>query len=266
MKKSLVKKAASRMVRILRSLQTIEDKWESRFSYTAVLSLPKNHPRIMTKGTTAVVFDLGVVKTGAFESDSKHFVGKVLYYIEGKEFYGKPIPEDVIYLRGGSSGLYPWDGLPPTIHSLESMGFDVVFHEQFRISIGRDSRFYFTIAPNLCEGGYKVEDADGFDFARLKNGNELREQFEGGVERILSDVEAGKYELEISSHAKEGTSSEAIRRIFFVQYDPTTNKGERLVAGDLDHLVLKHPTFENRKVKELRWRDIVFYSALDLFN
>lgn len=97
----------------------------------------------------------------------------------------------------------------------------------------RDINIRILVCEDLTQGGkYQVNEFQGFNFSTVKNGQELRQDFEKYYQRLI------KAKVRISDDAKHSltsTLSDEIEKSFFVVVDPVTNTG-RLVLGDADQI------------------------------
>jgi len=100
------------------------------------------------------------------------------------------------------------------------------------------------LISDATEGGkFRLEEALGFDFGKLENGEELRRELEEKVEKLRSGFKAGsdKYQVYINEAlAKhEGLNPiDEIKKMFFVKYHPAKKTGELLI-GDVDHVWMR---------------------------
>lgn len=242
MKPEVLEAAKMRMVNLLtEELEILTDP--SPNVYGDYYSLPMDHPQIMGRGTTAIVFDLGSTRNN--EGETSYICGKVCGYndqIEG-------LPEDAFYMLGVASNcsIHRDDHLDATIRSLKRMGIEVPLQKQFALT---SSSRCFSVGENLKEGGkYEVKDAIDFPFKILNDGRKLRKEYEATVGKIADGILSQDYELKVNGHMDEGSYMEAVERMFFVQYDPKRRYGSRIVPSDLDHLSLKHKQMERRGIE-----------------
>ena len=139
--------------------------------------------------------------------------------------------------------------------ALQDLGFEVPEHHYFRLKqtddgielkesgYGRD----FVITPDLSETGiFKVEDVEDKHFHQLANGEDIRRQLNTQLE-ILRNLYGGnhpQYKMDLNGHVSSDGPDEALRHMFFVVINATTNIGH-LVMGDIDHVSfhLKTQTF-----------------------
>lgn len=191
------------------------------------LVAPQNHPLLIGRGTTALVFELlDVCKewdwTKGDSNKKTYMVGKVCFYDSASSRF---------YIKGLSSGLKS-GSLEQTVASLDSLGIKSPKMLEHREEInGRP--MYFTIMRDLRKGErFNVEDADGFDFSRLRNGDQLKKDFDRYC-KLIEDSQGQGYDINLEGHRNNQGIGEAIRHIFVVQY---LNKVGRLVVADLDHL------------------------------
>ena len=95
-----------------------------------------------------------------------------------------------------------------------------------------------TVTFNLQPKGKKLEEVDGFDFSKLKNGSELKAEF-GKYARLLRR-KLVEDEIAIDRHADPVQVDKPFEHAFFVQHDGKTGK---LLMGDIDHIMLTEKTF-----------------------
>ena len=136
-----------------------------------------------------------------------------------------------------------------TFRALQDLGFDVPEHHYVGISREGESftvkvhGLMFAIAEDLAqEGRFRVEDVTEEHFDLLENGARLRRDFQKSCKTIydISKMRNLKYSISFSAHGTITDTQEAIRRTFLLQIDTQTNTG-RLVAGDLDNILMRGP-------------------------
>ncbi len=211
------------------------------------LEMPQSHPAILNKGTNSIVFELPAIQDGDYKLN---FVGKALMYLERPQ--QPQVLEGFYHLFGANSGMAPcpfsFDRTLYWIKKEFGREKSILVPEQRQYELKcpyKDPKFgnkyfKFTIMHDLREGGnFRVDEADGFNFIDLSNGDELRSLFESSVSRIESLCKENDLNLEPAGHGTEEDPSQAIKHIFLVQSnytDPLNEKFGRLVASDLNHL------------------------------
>jgi len=191
--------------------------------------LPKDHPKLIGRGDLALVFELcgGVI-------------GKVVSYFEDREH------QNNYSLTGFYVGGSP-HSMERTVVSLREMGFDNVLDH---VEIERYPRprkegtkivypCFYHLSPDLREcGKYEVHSVENFPFDKLPNGQALNEQVGTSLARIKSEVESGKYLIEVDKHGTKDKPDEALRHMLIGRINRKTNLGE-LFFADLDHCVIQ---------------------------
>jgi len=98
------------------------------------------------------------------------------------------------------------------------------------------------ISEHLGRRGALGAEAHGFDFKKLKNGEELQKQLQDYVRKIEGMDERG--EIEIDKHVSRGgtLSAKTIENCFFVRYK---NGIGELIMEDLSNIRIKGSIFEH---------------------
>jgi len=146
-------------------------------------------------------------------------------------------------------------GMLDTIDILnKEFGFDIPVcvarfryeNGQLRIKIGDEGYGAFMIAPDLTKNGkYLVRDIiPDEDFKQFSNGTQVRKEYERYSKRLLelyNQLEGyhkdTEFRARINPHAEDSSAETAIRKIFFLKIDPTTNTAE-VVPGDFNHFFI----------------------------
>lgn len=183
--------------------------------------IPKSFEYLYSRGSNSLLFDLSSPEY------SSMLLGKLCGYYEDSDHF---------ILKGRKSGVElpnSNESLDKTIENLLSMGFELpkIEEKSFMVS---GQKIYVTILPNLTQGGYQVQDAHNFDFSQISNGNQLEDEFNGSVEKILSNCNSS-YNLRLHGHFDLGPRG-AVEHIFMIQYKP--GKEGKLIPVDLDHLAI----------------------------
>ncbi len=189
--------------------------------------LRQNMPEIIPGGTNQVVFQL-----------EGGYIGKTKTKKRGQMTSGHYVIGNVYASKSEA-----------TVRALEDLGFDVPEHHyvkverQGEIFVVRDHGLMFAIAEDLAqEGRYVVDDVTKELLRSINNGAEIKAEFKKCFE-VLKNIYKLKnlpYSLSASGHGTITDSDEAIRRTFLLQIDTQTNIG-RLVAGDLDNIIMIGP-------------------------
>ena len=193
--------------------------------------LPKDHPKLIGKGETALVFGLlgGIV-------------GKVIDYSENE---GIP---NTYTLVGSYVGGSP-RAVELTVKALREMGFrNVLDHVDVRYTNkagevnGVIMPYWFNLSPDLRESGkYDVYSIEAFPFDSVNNGQELIIQLDTSLSRIKSEIKSEKYVLQVDYHGTRDKPDEALRKMFIGRVDKQIKQGE-LFFADLNHCVINRNT------------------------
>ena len=221
-----ISQAIAEMEEMLNGLK-IDTRIDIRKDCGVSCLLPKNHPKLIGRGDSALVFGL---KEG--------IVGKIVSYYTTEEF------PDKYYLQGNHVGEVP-NLIEKTVAALREMGFDNVLDhvEVMRYPLAKYGDLIilpwaYHFSPDLREGGkYDVYSIDDFPFDKMSNGQELITQIDNSLAKIKSEIRSGKYILEVDHHGTKDEPNEALRRMFIGRVEKQTNQGELLFA-DLDHCVI----------------------------
>lgn len=230
--------ARTEMEELLESLEKISDNGSGWCLF------PKNHSKLIGRGDLALVLEL-----------SGGLVGKILFYEEVKE-----CPDCYC-----SIGLYVGEmphNIERTVIALREMGFDNVLDhiEISRYPHARPSNAlvgpaivtesgegiiypcFYHLSPDLREKGkYDVYSIEDFPFEAVENRQELKTEIGDSLARIKSELESGKYALEVDHHGTRDEPDEALRKMFIGRVDKQNNRGE-LFFADLDHCVIYRKT------------------------
>lgn len=226
MDEETISKAREEMEGMLKGLERVIHEEGSGYCL-----LSKDHPKLIGRGDLALVFGL-----------SDGIIGKIVFYEVVEQ------PPNNYCLAGLYVGAVPHI-MERTVKALREMGFDNVLDhveiERYPNAKSGDKLvhpYFYHFSPDLREGGrYDVYSIEDFPFDDVQNGQELRTQMDTSLARIKSEIESGKYILEVDHHGTKDKPDEALRKMFIGRVDKQTNQGE-LFFADLDHCVIYRDT------------------------
>ncbi|MFA6048392.1 MAG: hypothetical protein WC792_00395 [Candidatus Micrarchaeia archaeon] len=188
---------------------------------------------ILAHGTLQVVVPIGRVKIG---SENRSFVVKLASYGGGnlRDQLANVGAARIPSHRDQPNIFKSHASMETKADFFRGLGFPVALHhligEIYPHVVG-------TLSENVSEGA-ELENAAGFDFKKLRNGNELRAELKGYVAK-MAELEKQKI-LDVDGHISDDDPLLAFKKAFFVRYDAKTLRGQ-LIMADLDHVFHRVP-------------------------
>ncbi|GEM_PF-3838578 len=190
-----------------------------------------NHPALIGKGETCFVFEFGSIE--AF-GEIQPLIAKVVYRKSKTNDVklGEPVRTRTPDLES------VLDSVTETSRSLIELGIPVSPQVQLSIDL-EGSKFFFHVGVDLKNEGEIYEAAD-LETLSISNKENLQNELNGYIE-LLEPMRRGetRYRIDITNHSESNDSILAIKRIFYIIV-PNGSREGRLVASDLNHVVLQH--------------------------